>query len=300
MRWVDGLRRDREVVDRLLAALESVTGTGAAEALSGPLVSTAVNVLGPLVERCHHAKEAAVIDRLPPADGLERLRADHRAGRARLAAVRRATASPAGMAAAVRLLAEYVRAERDHLARAADLLLSEAAIAAVDGAAVARAFADIEQREHGKGGHESLLETATALETSCRRVGRRPDAERRGSAADVMRRNVGAVSPTASLAHALATMEALDVREVPVVDGGRLVGILSRRDLEPYRGHFEWTSVRAAMTREPVVVAPETPVREVARLLLHHGVNAIPVVAGDTVVGMVGRAELLRLLAGDG
>ena len=88
------------------------------------------------------------------------------------------------------------------------------------------------------------------------------------------------------------------MRELPVVDGGELVGILAQRDLRPHLGHYEWTAVRAAMTPCPVTVAPHTPVRDVARLLLERCFNSVPVVAGRALVGMIGRHDLVRLLVG--
>jgi CBS domain-containing protein len=50
------------------------------------------------------------------------------------------------------------------------------------------------------------------------------------------------------------------------------------------------------MTREPLTVAPDTPLADVVRLLLDHRLGALPVVEGTSVVGMVGEADLLRRL----
>ncbi len=106
-----------------------------------------------------------------------------------------------------------------------------------------------------------------------------------------------ALAPGDSLARAADLMESLGARELPVVDGSDLVGILTQSDLQPHRGHYEWTTVRAAMTPDPVTVEPETPVRAVARLLLARSFNSVPVTTGRVLLGMIGRSDLLRLLA---
>lgn len=117
------------------------------------------------------------------------------------------------------------------------------------------------------------------------------------TAGDLMRRVESALHPSDTLARAAERMTALGVRELPVVDGDRLVGIIAQIDLLPYRGHFEWTAVRAAMSGEPVTVGAEALLPAVAALLLERGINSVPVVAGDRLVGMVSRMDLLRPLA---
>jgi CBS domain-containing protein len=53
------------------------------------------------------------------------------------------------------------------------------------------------------------------------------------------------------------------------------------------------------MTADPVVVSPDSPVASVTQLLLARQFNAVPVVAGRILVGMLSRNDLLRAL-GDG
>lgn len=111
-----------------------------------------------------------------------------------------------------------------------------------------------------------------------------------------MRAQRHAVRPEDSLARARAIMDTLGTREVPVVDAGTLVGILVRSDLEPHHGHFEWTPVRAAMTPDPVTVAPDTAAAAAARMLIERAFNGLPVTVGSALVGMLRRSDLLRLL----
>jgi IMP dehydrogenase len=114
-----------------------------------------------------------------------------------------------------------------------------------------------------------------------------------------MRTGVPAVQPDDSLARVLVLMESVGVRELPVVAAGRVIGIVTRGDLEPYVGHFEWTTVRPAMSRNPLTATPDTAVAVVAQMLFERGYNALPVVDGQgALLGMVSRRDLLQLLAG--
>lgn len=115
-------------------------------------------------------------------------------------------------------------------------------------------------------------------------------------ARNVMRIVPRSVGPGDSLARAAGLMESLGTREVPVVEGRTLVGILTRTDMEPYRGHFEWTAVRSAMTPDPVSVLPDAPIADVLNLLLDGGFNSIPVSAGGELLGMIRRTDVLRAL----
>jgi CBS domain-containing protein len=110
----------------------------------------------------------------------------------------------------------------------------------------------------------------------------------------VMRVVSDTVAPGDSLARAARLMELLGMRELPVVDGRALVGILTRTDLEPYRGHLEWTTTRSAMTPDPVTVLPDAPIREVVDVLLVRGFNSVPVSAGGELLGMIRRTDALR------
>ena len=113
---------------------------------------------------------------------------------------------------------------------------------------------------------------------------------------EIMRTAVATVAPGDSLARAAELMGHFVVREIPVVENGEIVGILTRSDLEPYGGHLEWTPVRAAMTSPALTVAPDTPIDDAARVLRDGNFNGLPVAVDGLLVGMVSRHDLLRVL----
>jgi tRNA nucleotidyltransferase (CCA-adding enzyme) len=116
-------------------------------------------------------------------------------------------------------------------------------------------------------------------------------------AREIMRRRPPVVSPDDHLQRAADQMTRFGVREIPVVCDGALVGIVTRSDLAPHMGQLEWTPVRLAMTPGPRTITPETPVAEVARALVEGSFNALPVLVGHALAGMVSRHDVLRHLA---
>jgi tRNA nucleotidyltransferase (CCA-adding enzyme) len=113
-------------------------------------------------------------------------------------------------------------------------------------------------------------------------------------ARDIMRSDVIFVGPSDALARAADVMHRLGAREVPVVDGGRVVGMLSKTDLEPHVGHLEWTAVHVAMTADPITVDHDATAERVKQVLIDHNVNAVPVVSDAGLVGIISRHDLLR------
>jgi CBS domain-containing protein len=114
----------------------------------------------------------------------------------------------------------------------------------------------------------------------------------------VMHRTPATITADETLSAAQALMEREGVRQLPVLEKGALAGILSERDLHAHTGYLERTKVNVAMTRELVTVTPTTSALQAARLLIDRKFNALPVVDGDRLVGIVSRTDLLRLLVG--
>jgi CBS domain-containing protein len=102
------------------------------------------------------------------------------------------------------------------------------------------------------------------------------------------------IGPGDSLAVARDRMLDAGIRHLPVVDGGRLVGIVSDVDLPAHRGRFAHTRVDAAMTPDPVVIGRGATIADAARLMLERRVRALPVVEGTQLVGVLSVVDILE------
>ena len=129
------------------------------------------------------------------------------------------------------------------------------------------------------------------------------------NARDVMTPNPVTVTAKASVAEVLDLMRDLEIRHVPVVEGGALVGMLSDRDLAQFDisrlvavdgalRHELRAPVVTVMSSDVIFVNPETTLGEVVELLIDHRIGAVPVISPDRreVVGIVSYIDVLRAL----
>jgi CBS domain-containing protein len=123
--------------------------------------------------------------------------------------------------------------------------------------------------------------------------------------ATVMTSDPHTVAPDASFEEASALCGTLGVRHLPVVEQGRLVGLLSDRDLRAAAGDGRpgETPVRELMSTEVITVSPNDGVAQAARLLVSNRFSSVPVVTAGRLVGLVTVVDLLvfamRALEGD-
>ncbi len=115
-----------------------------------------------------------------------------------------------------------------------------------------------------------------------------------------------------TLRDALELMERVGCHHLPVVSkDGHLIGILSDRDCRtalnsPHVLRERWQDeelvaklpVRAMMTPAPIVIAPEAPADEAARLMLKHQISSLPVMRDETLIGIVTRSDILLAFMG--
>ncbi len=126
----------------------------------------------------------------------------------------------------------------------------------------------------------------------------------------IMTTSVTTLPHDSSLLNAALLMRQTDLRHLPVVKNGAVIGLLSDRDLnraapsrseslseEEYNTIFKHTPIEKVMTKEPYTAQPDTPVRDVVHVLCERKIGAVPVVTETgALVGIVTRADLLGLL----
>lgn len=108
------------------------------------------------------------------------------------------------------------------------------------------------------------------------------------------------VTPATSLADAMALMGRHRFRHLPVVDAGKLVGILSDRDVLRFvrRGPLSETLVGRAMSRKLWTATRETPILTAASLMGEHHIGCLPVLdRHGHLVGIVSASDVLRCLS---
>jgi len=116
------------------------------------------------------------------------------------------------------------------------------------------------------------------------------------------------VTSGTSLNEAFDLMLRHDVRELPVVDHGELVAIVTDRDLrevspaypvfrdqESIREYMSTLKVADAMTPDPLVVAPELALVEAAQLLVTYKISSVPVVENGNLIGILSVTNFLKL-----
>ncbi|MEX0806935.1 MAG: CBS domain-containing protein [Candidatus Binatia bacterium] len=123
---------------------------------------------------------------------------------------------------------------------------------------------------------------------------------------DVMTKNPLVMTPAETIGQADELMAENKIRQLPVVDGGALLGIITDRDIRSFlagpsfldpeeRAKALKTGVRDIMTAEPLTLAPDDDLREAVELLIEEKIGGIPVVdEAEGLVGIVTYVDVLR------
>lgn len=117
---------------------------------------------------------------------------------------------------------------------------------------------------------------------------------------DLMSDNPVIVEHDAPLSVAEELMRSGHFRHLPVVDRGRLVGLLSHRDLARVHGADEavemnrWTHAGWVMTRDVRTIEPDRGLIEAGELMLEYKYGCLPVVEEGRVVGILTEADFVR------
>ena len=121
----------------------------------------------------------------------------------------------------------------------------------------------------------------------------------------IMNKEVITVSPEMDLEEALKLLSTKNLRHLPVVEHGKLVGIVSDRDLlsaSPAFGQedkleiLSGTLLKQIMHRDIITVHPLETIDEAARLLYEHRIGCLPVLQQGTIVGILTQSDILFAL----
>lgn len=113
---------------------------------------------------------------------------------------------------------------------------------------------------------------------------------------EIMTTELITCSPDETLAEVARKMEVGNVGSCPVVEGDRLVGLITDRDIATRavaRGlDTESTKVAEVMTRDLITGRPDMSIEEACEILSQHQIRRLPVVEGERLVGFVALADL--------
>lgn len=126
---------------------------------------------------------------------------------------------------------------------------------------------------------------------------------------EVMTTTLVTVSPEDSLQHALDLLEKHQVHELPVVERGHLIGIVTDGDLKlmtpvfplvPDQHEIRQTlrdlRVAAAMTVEPVVIGPDATLLSATKQMQERSLGALLVAEEDHLLGIISVSDILRIV----
>jgi acetoin utilization protein AcuB len=122
---------------------------------------------------------------------------------------------------------------------------------------------------------------------------------------DSMTREVVTLGPETSAAEAWGVCQELGIRHLPIVEAGRLVGLVSDRDLRdvsPPRGSggerdtLGWVRLRDIMSTDLVTIGPLDTIEHAAREIYDRKIGCLPVVADGELVGILTSSDMMRTL----
>lgn len=131
---------------------------------------------------------------------------------------------------------------------------------------------------------------------------------------DLMTRDVLTVAPNTSIREASEMLATEHVSGMPVVRLGKLLGIISARDILEFiaalpadpeavsggmeHGILDDHTVEEAMTRGPLTtVDPDAPANRAAEIMQAQHIHRLPVVSGDQLVGIISTTDLVKAVA---
>ncbi len=116
---------------------------------------------------------------------------------------------------------------------------------------------------------------------------------------ELMNKNVVTCHPSEAISIIINKFELFKITGMPVVEKGRIVGIISQSDVIKHLkgGSLADLLVKDVMVKDVVCASPAESAVVVAKLMVERGVNRIPIVENDKVVGIVTRGDIIKAVA---
>jgi CBS domain-containing protein len=109
-----------------------------------------------------------------------------------------------------------------------------------------------------------------------------------------MTKDIITVGPTMSVKTLAMTLIKNQISGAPVAGkDGKIVGVVSEADIVAKKGK----DVRAIMSKKVISVTEEVTVEEIAQLMTTHAIKRLPVMNGESIVGIVSRADIVSAIA---
>jgi acetoin utilization protein AcuB len=119
---------------------------------------------------------------------------------------------------------------------------------------------------------------------------------------DIMTRPAVSIAADTTLEDAYRTMREKGIRHLPVLDGERLVGVITDRDLRLATSALapspfpSGSAVASVMARDPLTADPADPVEDAARIMRENKIGCLPIVDGGLLIGIITGLDLLDAL----
>ncbi len=116
---------------------------------------------------------------------------------------------------------------------------------------------------------------------------------------ELMNKNVVTCHPTEKLSVIVNKLELFNIAGMPVVEKGKLVGIICQSDILKglKTATMQDLTVKDVMETNVVFVSPTESVVVVARIMVEKHINRIPIVENESVVGIVTRGDIIKAVA---
>jgi tRNA nucleotidyltransferase (CCA-adding enzyme) len=119
------------------------------------------------------------------------------------------------------------------------------------------------------------------------------------TAREIMSTHVKSVPSTTTMEEARDILLHYGHTGIPVLEGCKLVGIISRRDIDKALNHrLGHSPVTGYMSRQVVCIEPSTSISEIQELMISHDIGRLPVLKDGILVGIISRSDVLRTLHG--